>query len=109
MDAPPDQTNSTVNLDLGNLAELHLVALNPAHVTHVRLTGTHQGTNRKMEIFLVNGGTVGMMFDDPVEAELVFAELCSSIGGNGTGGVATSIDRSGLRRAILDDSTLDPA
>lgn len=57
------------------MAELHMLAINPAHITHVRLTGTQHGLNRKMEIFLVSGESVTTSFDEPDQAEVVFTEV----------------------------------
>jgi hypothetical protein len=69
----------TVNLDLGNAAELNMVCVNPAHITHVRLAGTRNAQNRKMEIYLTNGNVLGMSFDDPEQAEAVFGQLVATI------------------------------
>jgi hypothetical protein len=74
--APP---SSTVNLDLGNLAEVNLVAINPSHITHVRLTGTRRQASRKMEIHLVSGSTVGMNFDEETEADDMFAAIVGAM------------------------------
>ena len=65
----------TVNLDLGNLSELNVVAINPAMITHVRLTGQHRVDSRKIEVTLTNGSTVGVSFDDSAKAEATFREL----------------------------------
>lgn len=65
----------TVNLDLGNLSELNVVAINPAMVTHVRLTGQHHADSRKIEVSLTSGASVGVNFDDPAKAEAAFREL----------------------------------
>ena len=70
---------STVNLDLGNAAELNMVCINPTHITHVRLTGTRNALNRKMEVYLTNGSTLGMNFDDPAQADAVFAQLVATL------------------------------
>ena len=76
--APADPP-ATVNLDLGNAAELNIVCINPAHITHVRLTGTRNALNRKMEVYLTNGSTLGMNFDDPDQADAVFSQLVATI------------------------------
>jgi hypothetical protein len=65
----------TVNLDLGNMSELNVVAINPAMITHVRLTGQHHAESRKIEVSLTSGGTVSANFDDAAKAEAVFREL----------------------------------
>jgi hypothetical protein len=69
----------TVNLNLGNAAEANMVAINPAHVGHVKLMGSLSSTQRKMEIYMLGGAVIGMSFDDPELAEEVFTEVLSSI------------------------------
>ncbi len=76
---PATQAGAVVDFDLGNLADLSRVMVNPTHITHVRLMGKQQGDSRKMEIHLVNGSIVGMNFDDPVQADLAYNELADAI------------------------------
>jgi hypothetical protein len=76
---PAGDALRTVNLNLGNMAELNMVAINAAHIVSVRLTGAFNSATRKMEVQLANGSTVGMSFDDPDHAEEVFAEVVATI------------------------------
>ena len=69
----------TVNLNLGNAAELNMVSINAAHITHVRLLGSLSSSSRRMELHLVSGGIVGMNFDDPDYAETVFSNVIDTI------------------------------
>jgi len=69
----------TVNLNLGNAAEANMVAINPAHVGHVKLMGSLSSTQRKLEIYMLGGAVIGMSFDDPELAEEVFTEVLGSI------------------------------
>ena len=71
----PGPAPRTVNVSLGNVAELNMLAINPAHITHVRLTGAQHGQNRKIEVSLVSGEVVGMNFDDAERAQAVFTDL----------------------------------
>jgi hypothetical protein len=75
----PGDASRTVNLDLGNMAELNMVAINAAHIVSVRLSGTYNSGNRKMEVSLANGSVIGMGFDDPDHAEAVFGTVVASI------------------------------
>jgi hypothetical protein len=74
-----DEALRTVNLDLGNVAELNMVAINAAHIVSVRLSGQFSSATRKMELQLANGSTVGMSFDDPDHAELIFSQVVATI------------------------------
>ena len=74
-----DESLRTVNLNLGNMAELNMVAINAAHIVSVRLTGLMSSQTRKMELQLANGSTVGMTFDEPDHAEEVFAQVVATI------------------------------
>ena len=69
----------TVNLDLGNAAEINMVSINAAHITYVKLNGSVSSNNRKMELHLTDGSVVGMNFDDPNHAEVVFAHVIDTI------------------------------
>jgi hypothetical protein len=69
----------TVNLDLGNYAELHMVAINASFISSVRLMGSMQSELRKMEINLSNGQVIGMNFDSPEHADQVFGEVIATI------------------------------
>jgi hypothetical protein len=74
-----DELIRTVNLDLGNMAEVNVVAINAAHIVFVRLTGAMSSVNRKMEVRLADGGTIAMTFDEPDHAEAVFTEVVATI------------------------------
>ena len=50
----------TVNLDLGNAAELHMVALNAAHIVSAKLTGSVNSGQRRMELQLTNGSVISI-------------------------------------------------
>ena len=65
----------TVNLDLGNAAEVNKVAINAAHITYVKLAGQVNSVQRRMEVFLANGAVISMNFDEPDHAEKTFAEV----------------------------------
>jgi hypothetical protein len=69
----------SVNLDLGNMAEVNMVAINAAHIVFVRLTGALSSMNRKMEVRLADGGTIAMTFDEPDHAETVFTEVVATL------------------------------
>jgi hypothetical protein len=69
----------TVNLDLGNAAEVHKVAMNAAHITYVKLTGHMNSVQRRMEIYLANGAVISMNFDEPDHAEKTFAEVIATL------------------------------
>ena len=69
----------TVNLDLGNAAEVNMVAINASHIAFVRFTGAMSSTSRKLELSLTSGAVIGMRFDDPEYAEQVFAEIIGTI------------------------------
>jgi hypothetical protein len=69
----------TVNLNLGNAAELHMVALNAAHIVSAKLTGSMNSNLRRMEVHLVDGTVVSMSFDEAEHAEKIFAEVIDTI------------------------------
>jgi poly-gamma-glutamate capsule biosynthesis protein CapA/YwtB (metallophosphatase superfamily) len=77
--APTPAQSRAVTLDLGNLADQNRVVINPAHITHVRLTGATSASNRKLEVRLVNGDTVAMNFDDPDRADRIFQGFVQAI------------------------------
>jgi len=79
LEAAAPERLRTVTYELGNLSELNRVSINPAHITHMRLTGTHHHDVRKLEIYLANGMVVGINFDDPSEAEVAFHALEASM------------------------------
>ena len=74
-----DEGIRTINLDLGNAAEINLVSLNAAHITFVKLMGSVSSNNRRMELHMTDGGVVGMSFDDPKHAESVFSHVIDTI------------------------------
>jgi hypothetical protein len=88
-DAPPPrepllevaggEMSRTVNLDLGNMAEVNMIAINASYIVSVRLTGSLSSASRKMELTLTSGTTIGMNFDDPDHAEIVFGQVVSTI------------------------------
>jgi len=69
----------TVNLDLGNAAQINMVAINAAHITFVKLDGSMSSNSRKMELHMTDGSVIGMSFDDPSHAETVFAHVIDTI------------------------------
>ncbi|HEY2813801.1 MAG TPA: hypothetical protein VGJ03_10095 [Acidimicrobiales bacterium] len=71
--------NRTVNLNLGNAAELNMVVINAAHIAYVKLTGSMNSGQRRMEINLANGGVISMNFDEHDHAERVFAQVIDTI------------------------------
>jgi len=71
--------NRTVNLDLGNAAEVNMVVINAAHIAYVKLTGSVNSGQRKMEINLANGAVIGMGFEEADHAERVFAQVIDTI------------------------------
>ena len=75
----PDDGIRTINLDLGNAAEINLVSINAAHITFVKLNGSVSSNSRRMEMHLTDGSVVGMGFDDPNHAETVFAHVIDTI------------------------------
>jgi len=75
----PSPKARVIGLDLGNLADVNYVAINPAHITHVRLSGTERLESRKLEIYLVSGVTVTMNFDESAKADAKFDELAAAI------------------------------
>jgi hypothetical protein len=69
----------TVNLDLGNAAEVNMVAINPSHIGYVKLIGSMNSTQRRMEVHLMDGGVIAMNFDETDHAEQTFHEVVSSV------------------------------
>jgi hypothetical protein len=69
----------TVNLDLGNAAEVNMVSINAAHIAYVKLTGSMNSVQRRMEIYLANGSVISMNFDEPEHAEKTFADVIDTI------------------------------
>ena len=69
----------TVNLDLGNAAEVNMVAINAAHIVSAKLTGAMNSAQRRMELQLANGSVISMNFDEPDHAEATFAEVINTI------------------------------
>jgi hypothetical protein len=77
--AVEEPLSRSVNLDLGNMAEVNMVVINAAHIVFVRLTGSQSSMNRKMEVRLADGGTIAMTFDEPDHAELVFTQVVATL------------------------------
>ena len=48
----------TVNLDLGNAAEVNKVVINASHIAYVRFSGKTSSRQRRMEINLANGEVI---------------------------------------------------
>jgi hypothetical protein len=69
----------TDNLDLGNAAETNMVAINAAHIAYVKLTGSMNSNQRKMEIYIANGAVISMNFEEPDHAEKTFADVIDTI------------------------------
>ena len=69
----------TVNLDLGNAAEINKVVINSAHIAYVRLTGKTSSRQRRMEVNLANGEVMSMNFDEPDHAQHAFEEVIASM------------------------------
>jgi len=69
----------TVNLDLGNAAEVNMVAINAPHIAYVKLTGSTHSVQRRLEVFLANGAVIAMNFIEPDHAEKTFAEVIETI------------------------------
>jgi hypothetical protein len=65
----------TVNLNLGNAAEQNVVVINASHIAYVKLTGSLNSMQRRMEVFLANGAVISMNFDEPDHAEQTFSEV----------------------------------
>jgi hypothetical protein len=74
-----DLITRTVNLDLGNAAEVNMVAINAAHIAYVKLTGAMSSVQRRMEIHLANGAVISMNFEEPDHAERTFADVIDTI------------------------------
>jgi hypothetical protein len=73
------ETTRTVNLNLGNAAEINMVAINAAHIVSAKLTGAMNSGQRRMELQLANGSVISMNFDEPDHAERTFAEVIDTI------------------------------
>jgi hypothetical protein len=69
----------TLNLDLGNAAEVSKVVINASHITYVKLTGQVNSMNRRMEVYLANGAVISMSFDEPDHAEKTFTEVIDTL------------------------------
>jgi hypothetical protein len=69
----------TVNLDLGNAAEIQKVVINAAQIAYVKLTGKTSSRQRRMEVTLANGEVVSMTFDEPEHAQHIFEEVVASM------------------------------
>jgi hypothetical protein len=76
---PGGDANRTVNLNLGNAAEINMVVINAAHIAFVKLTGSMNSGQRRMEINLANGSVVSMNFEEHDQAERVFAQVMDII------------------------------
>src|SRR5258708_3203102 len=72
-------TMRTVNLDLGNAAEVHKVVINAAHIAFVKLTGKTSSRQRRMEVNLANGEVISMSFEEPEHAQHTFEEVVASM------------------------------
>jgi hypothetical protein len=71
--------NRTVNLNLGNAAEVNMTVINAAYIAFVKLTGSVNSGQRRMEINLANGSVISMSFDEHDHAEQVFAQVIDTI------------------------------
>lgn len=69
----------TVNLDLGNAAEVHKVVINAAHISYVKLTGPTSSRQRRMEVNLANGEVISMNFQEPEHAQETFEEVVATM------------------------------
>ena len=69
----------TVNLDLGNAAEVNKVVINAAQIAYVKLIGKTSSRQRRMEVTLANGEVVSMNFDEPEHAQDTFEEVVASM------------------------------
>ena len=76
---PDEIVARTLNLDLGNAAEINKVVINAAHITYVKLGGHLNSSQRRMEIYLENGAVISMNFDEPDHAEKIFAEVVATL------------------------------
>ena len=76
---PGDLVTRTVNLDLGNADEVNMVAINAGHIAYVKLTGSMNSMQRRMEIYLANGAVISMNFEEPDHAEKTFADVIDTI------------------------------
>ena len=73
------ETIRTVNLDLGNAAEVNKVVINASHIAYVRLSGKTSSRQRRMEVNLANGEVLSMNFDEPEHAQHTFEEVVASM------------------------------
>jgi hypothetical protein len=69
----------TVNLDLGNAAEVNKVVINAASIAYVRFSGKASSRQRRMEINLANGEVISMNFEEPEHAQHIFGEVVASM------------------------------
>jgi hypothetical protein len=76
---PETETIRTVNLDLGNAAEVNKVVINAAQIAFVRLTGKTSSRQRRMEVTLANGEVISMNFDEPEHAQYAFEEVVAAM------------------------------
>lgn len=76
---PDEQRVRTVNLDLGNAAEVQKVVINAAQIAYVKLTGKTSSRQRRMEVTLANGEVVSMSFDEPTHAQHIFEEVVAAM------------------------------
>src|SRR5438477_8974937 len=65
----------TVNLDLGNAAEVNKVVINAAQIAYVKLTGKTSSRQRRMEVYLANGEVISMSFDEADHAQHTFEQV----------------------------------
>ena len=77
--ATENDRTKTVNLNLGNAAEQNMVVINASYIAYVKLTGSLNSTQRRMEVSLANGAVISMNFDEPDHAEQTFAEVIETI------------------------------
>lgn len=76
---PGEIVTRTVNLDLGNAAEINMVAINAGHIAYVKLTGSMNSNQRRMEIYMANGAVIAMNFEEPDHAEKTFSDVINTI------------------------------
>ena len=73
------ETMRTVNLDLGNAAEVNKVVINAAQIAYVKLTGKTNSRQRRMEVYLANGEVISMSFDEADHAQDTFEQVVASM------------------------------
>ena len=69
----------TVNLDLGNAAEINMVSINTVHIAYVKLLGSMNSEQRRMEVHLTNGAVIAMNFEEVAHAESTFGDVITSL------------------------------